>query len=541
MRLPSGTLLQGGKYKIITKIGQGGFGIVYKALHVGLQRDICIKEFFFSDYCQRATNSTNVSVISTSAEKIQLVDSLRKKFTKEAQRLAQFQNPHIIQVMDNFEENNTAYFVMEYLEGGSLEERIEREGTMSEEKAISLILPIIDALDAVHSIGLLHLDIKPSNIMLRKNQSLVLIDFGISKYMETAQGNTTTAPIGISKGYAPLEQYGGTIANFSKATDVYSLCATLYKMVTGVTPPEPLQIMASGIKSPKELNSQLSVKFSNVILSGLLTKATERPQTMGQLKSKLGSNNSNNNETYINSGTYNSERNNPKTTINAGSPPRTDNYNSNRKSSTSSSPYWIIGALVVVIIIVILANGSSNSPKQMEQVPTMDSVVVTVDDEPMNIYPSCDTVLVVNSNDNTNARPTNNLNDQVSVEEVSSISVKYYPSISKQDLSYCIIKRIERLSKETIVYFKYKNPYSKEGWVSVNKDIFIRDTKNKTRYLFLDANNLPISPQKYYFEYEGQELDFELIFEPIPISITNIDIIEDATSNHSFNFYGVEI
>ncbi len=389
MRLPSGTLLQGGKYKIITKIGQGGFGIVYKALR--LQRDICIKEFFFSDYCQRATNSTNVSVISTSAEKIQLVDSLRKKFTKEAQRLAQFQNPHIIQVMDNFEENNTAYFVMEYLEGGTLEDRIEREGPMSEEKAKSLILPIIDALEAVHSIGLLHLDIKPSNIMLRKNQSLVLIDFGISKYMETAQGNTTTAPIGISKGYAPLEQYGGTIANFSKATDVYSLCATLYKMVTGVTPPEPLQIMASGIESPKELNSQLSVKFSNVILSGLLTKATERPQTMGQLKSKLGSNNSNNNETYINSGTYNSERNNPKTTINAGSPPRSDNYNSNRKSSTSSSPYWIIGALVVVIIIVILANGSSDTitpqettqvnasysnSKSLELAPTIDSVVI---------------------------------------------------------------------------------------------------------------------------------------------------------------------
>ncbi len=300
MHLPSGTLLQGGKYKIITKIGQGGFGIVYKALHMGLQRDICIKEFFFSDYCERATNSTNVSVISTSAEKIQLVDSLRKKFTKEALRLAQFQNPHIIQVMDNFEENNTAYFVMEYLEGGSLEDIIEREGSMNEEKAIRLILPIIDALEAVHSIGLLHLDIKPSNIILRKNQSLVLIDFGISKYMETAQGNTTTAPIGISKGYAPLEQYGGTIANFSKATDVYSLCATLYKMVTGVTPPEPLQIMASGIKSPKELNSQLSVKFSNVILSGLHTKTTERPQTMGQLKSKLGNDNSTN-ETEMNS------------------------------------------------------------------------------------------------------------------------------------------------------------------------------------------------------------------------------------------------
>ena len=287
MHLPQGSLIQGDKYKIIEKIGQGGFGIVYKAFHKSLQCNVCVKEFFFSDLCERAKKSSKITIISSSAEKIQLVDSLRRKFIKEAQRLAQFQNPHIIHVMDNFEENNTAYFAMEYIEGGSLEDIIVRNGAMSEDKAKHIMLPIIDALEVVHNKGLLHLDIKPANILLRNNISAVLIDFGISKYMEMAGGHTTTAPMGLSKGYAPMEQYGGTITDFSKATDVYSICATLYKMVTGITPLEPLQIHTNGLKSPRELNSQLSLKFSNIITKGLSFNATDRPQSMSELRNQF--------------------------------------------------------------------------------------------------------------------------------------------------------------------------------------------------------------------------------------------------------------
>ncbi len=492
MRLPSGTLLQGGKYKIITKIGQGGFGIVYKALHVGLQRDICIKEFFFNDYCERATNSTNVSVISTSAEKIQLVDTLRKKFTKEAQRLAQFQNPHIIQVMDNFEENNTAYFVMEYLEGGSLEDMIERDGLMSEEKAKKLILPLIDALEAVHNVGLLHLDIKPSNIMLRKNQSLVLIDFGISKYMETAQGNNTTAPIGISKGYAPLEQYGGTIANFSKATDVYSLCATLYKMVTCVTPPEPLQIIGSGIKSPKELNSRLTVKFSNLIISGLLTKATERPQTMGQLKSKLGSDKSNT-ETEVNSTTYSSNSNNSKTNINNGNPPRRNNYNSNQKNSSNSKPYWIIGGIILVAIIAILIYGSSGSPKPAEPAPAIDSVVVVDEKKP--------TIKA----DITGGITAGGIRDypggESKLEEYIEKNINY-PLKTIEACKQGIVSVSFNISPEGKIVDIYINQY----FDSECKDEIIRVLNEAPSYLPYDSNN----PKDYDYIQKGFNVTFEL-------------------------------
>ena len=187
---------------------------------------MCIKEFYYSDLCERKTNSSDITIVSTSSEKIQLVNSFKKKFVKEAQRLAKFQHPNIVQVTDVFEENNTAYFVMEYLEGGSLEDKLENT-KMTEKQTLDVILPILDALETIHKAKLLHLDIKPLNIMFRKDKTPVLIDFGISKYMVLAGSYTTTAPVGLSKGYAPLEQYGGDITDFQKPP-IYILYALLF-------------------------------------------------------------------------------------------------------------------------------------------------------------------------------------------------------------------------------------------------------------------------------------------------------------------------
>jgi serine/threonine protein kinase len=293
MELPSNTLLQNGKYKIIKKIGQGGFGIAYKAYAEHLKKDVCVKEFFFSDLCERAKDSSNVTIISSYVDKINRVNSFKKKFIKEAQRLAQFQHPNIVQVTDVFEENNTAYYVMEYLDGGSFEDLIKQYGALSEQRAKELILPIIDALEIVHKANLLHLDINPKNIMLRRNQSPVLIDFGISKYLEDGSGNQntkTTSSIGYSEGYSPIEQssFGSSIADFTKATDIYSICATIYKMVTGFTPPTPNQIITNGLKSPKEIKSNLSANFNAAIVTGMSIKAIERPQTCFQLRKMFG-------------------------------------------------------------------------------------------------------------------------------------------------------------------------------------------------------------------------------------------------------------
>ena len=275
MHLPTNTLLHGGKYKIIEKIGQGGFGIAYKANHELLNRVVCIKEFYYSDLCERKTNSSDITIVSTSSEKIQLVNSFKKKFVKEAQRLAKFQHPNIVQVTDVFEENNTAYFVMEYLEGGSLEDKLENT-KMTEKQTLDVILPILDALETIHKAKLLHLDIKPLNIMFRKDKTPVLIDFGISKYMVLAGSYTTTAPVGLSKGYAPLEQYGGDITDFSEATDIYSVCATIYRMVSGSVPPEPLQILSNGLKPLSSFQSKISENLDNSVYKGLSINKSDR-------------------------------------------------------------------------------------------------------------------------------------------------------------------------------------------------------------------------------------------------------------------------
>lgn len=308
MHLATNTLLQGGKYKIIEKIGQGGFGIVYKALHKSLKTEVCIKEFFYSDLCERVQNSSEVTIISKSEDKIKLVDSLKKKFVKEAQRLAKFHHPNIVQVKDTFEENNTAYYVMEYLAGGNLDDLIARDGALNEQITKEIVLILIDALEAIHKIDLLHLDIKPANIMLRQNQSPVLIDFGVSKYMELSSGATTTAPVGISKGYAPIEQYGGSISDFSEATDIYSFCATIYKIVTGQTPPEPLQILGSGLNNPKNFNSDLSDNICSLIIKGMSIKADERYQHATDIKKVITSN--------LSFRGKDTEIDNPQTTIN---------------------------------------------------------------------------------------------------------------------------------------------------------------------------------------------------------------------------------
>ncbi|MDD4759157.1 MAG: bifunctional serine/threonine-protein kinase/formylglycine-generating enzyme family protein [Lascolabacillus sp.] len=334
MHLPTNTFLQGNKYKIIEKIGQGGFGIAYKAHHLLLDKTVCIKEFFYSDLCERKIDSSKLTIISTSSDKIQLVNSFKKKFVKEAQRLATFQHPNIVQVTDVFEENNTAYFVMEYLEGGSLEDKL-KNGILTEKQTLDIILPVLDALATVHKAKLLHLDIKPLNIMFRKDNTPVLIDFGISKYMATAAGYTTTAPVGLSKGYAPLEQYGGDIADFSEATDIYSVCATMYRMVTGVVPLEPLLILANGVKSPYDLHPQLSMGFSDSIVKGMSIKTSDRPQNVLKLYELFN-------------------KNEIKETVEREYTTIVNEESNNMAAKKSKS--WLVGSLVVLILGFIIFN-----------------------------------------------------------------------------------------------------------------------------------------------------------------------------------------
>ena len=173
MQLTQNSLLQNGKYRIEKVLGQGGFGITYLGEQVALGRKVAIKEFFMKEYCNRNTATSHVSVGSQGSK--DTVDRFRLKFIKEAQLIAGLNHPNIIRIHDIFEENGTAYYVMEYQEGGSLSEYLKMRGVLGEEEALCFIRQIAGALEYIHEKKINHLDVKPGNILLNETNDAVLI------------------------------------------------------------------------------------------------------------------------------------------------------------------------------------------------------------------------------------------------------------------------------------------------------------------------------------------------------------------------------
>ena len=246
MELKQGATLQGGKYTIKRMLGQGGFGITYLGIQTGLGRQVAIKEFFMKEHCNRDASTSRVSVGSSGAR--QMVDAYRQKFLKEARTLAEMDNRHIVRIHDVFEENDTAYYVMEYVDGGSLNDLVKRRGSLPEAEALGYIRQLADALAYIHGRRIMHLDVKPGNIMLRPDGELVLIDFGIAKHYDSGNHETSGTPVGHSPGYAPMEQYQeGGVCEFSPATDIYSMGATLYFLLTTTAPPSAQEVYENGL------------------------------------------------------------------------------------------------------------------------------------------------------------------------------------------------------------------------------------------------------------------------------------------------------
>ena len=242
-----GSYLQNGKYRIIGMLGQGGFGITYLAVQSGLERKVAIKEFFMKDFCNRDGSTSHVTLGTEGSR--ETVARFREKFLKEARNIARLNHPHIVRIYDIFEENGTAYYVMEYAEGGSLADLVKSKGRLSESEATGYILQIAEALAYIHSKKINHLDVKPANILLNELNEAILIDFGLSKqYDALTGGQTSTTPVGISEGYAPMEQYKqGGVSEFSPETDIYALGATYFKLLTGKTPPSASDVNEDGV------------------------------------------------------------------------------------------------------------------------------------------------------------------------------------------------------------------------------------------------------------------------------------------------------
>ena len=201
MELKAGTFLQGEKYKIVKTLGKGGFGITYLAEQALMDRLVCIKEFYIDDQCDRDSDTSQVRAVSASAgEKF---TAYMQKFIKEAKTIARLDHPNIIRIYDVFPENGTAYYVMEYIDGQTLESYVNEKSRLSEEEAIGFARQAATALDYIHKNRITHLDVKPANLMLKKNGKLVLIDFGVSKHYDEEGHQTTTTPIGRTSGSVP--------------------------------------------------------------------------------------------------------------------------------------------------------------------------------------------------------------------------------------------------------------------------------------------------------------------------------------------------
>ena len=275
MGLKQGTLLKNGEYRIEKVLGQGGFGITYLAVQVALDRKVAIKEFFMKGVCERDAETSQVSI--SNADNKELVSRFREKFLKEARSIASLEHRNIVSVIDVFECNGTAYYVMKHLGGASLADKV-KQGALPEADAVRYIRQVASALEYVHGRNMMHLDVKPANILLDDTDNAVLIDFGLAKQYDTEGQQTSTTPVGISHGYAPMEQYRrGGVSSFSPASDIYSLGATLYKLVTGATPPEASDINDDGLPV---LPDSISPAVRSAIEAAMLPKRKDRPQSI---------------------------------------------------------------------------------------------------------------------------------------------------------------------------------------------------------------------------------------------------------------------
>ncbi len=286
-----------GTYRIDGYLASGGFGNTYVATNVQFDERVAIKEFFMKGITQRDANNTTVSVSNVDSRNT--FEEQREKFKKEARRLRRLHSEHIVTVHDLFEENGTAYYVMDYIEGENLNERLRRTGVpMSEASALDVIRQVLDALEVAHNAdvadngkkGILHLDIKPANIMIDHQGKVKLIDFGASKQISSAGGATTSTAISYTMGYAPREQMEQNLDKFGPWTDIYALGATLYTLLSNRRPPLPSDIDddKSGDKHiALPIPTSVSDEAQQLVRNMMQTERNNRPQSIAAVRDLL--------------------------------------------------------------------------------------------------------------------------------------------------------------------------------------------------------------------------------------------------------------
>ena len=261
--LTIGSTLQSGKYTIKQLIGAGGFGITYYAYHNTLGLHYAIKEFFISGFCVRNTCGKTILLQGMDNS---IYEKYLQKFIEEAQTLARLNHPNIVNVIDVFQENNTAYLVMPFLEGETLQQKVDQNGRLHYETAVNYIAQLSEAVDYIHKQDILHRDIKPENIIITPENKAILIDFGSAR--EFIHNKTQSHTSILTQGYAPLEHYSSSSRKGS-FSDIYSLGATFYFALTGQKPMDAAIRTMEIMPEPKELVANVPDEANLTIMKAM--------------------------------------------------------------------------------------------------------------------------------------------------------------------------------------------------------------------------------------------------------------------------------
>ncbi|MBQ3545888.1 MAG: protein kinase [Lachnospiraceae bacterium] len=271
-----------GKYLVGKVIGEGGFGITYIGFNMETDLPVAIKEYFPAELATRDTTQGNtISIFSGEAR--DLYKEGLEKYLREARNLSMFSDLQgIVTVKDFFYENETAYIIMEFINGVSLKDYLTKVGgRMRHNEVTKLMKPVLESMNKIHEVGIIHRDISPDNIMITKNKQVKLTDFGAARVFDTEDNKSIT--VVLKRGYAPEEQYRAK-GNQGPWTDVYALCATMYRMITGVTPQEALErIIDDNVEPLSKYDSSIWPETEFAIMKGLSLRAQDRYQTVDDL------------------------------------------------------------------------------------------------------------------------------------------------------------------------------------------------------------------------------------------------------------------
>lgn len=279
-----GTLLKDGQYLIGGVLGFGGFGVTYIGWDRHLKRKVAVKEYLPGEFSTRIPGQSQITTYE--GERTEQFNGGLDKFLEEARMLAKFEAANgVVQVYDCFRENGTAYIIMEYLEGRTLKTHLEKRGKLSVKEAKEILHPILTALKGIHEMGILHRDIAPDNIFLTEDGKVKLLDFGASRFATTSHSKSLS--VIVKPGFAPVEQYRSR-GDQGPWTDVYSLAATFYNMVTGIVPEDAMErVEKEELKKPSKVGAHIPKNVEHAVMNALNIKIEDRTQNLEVFEKEL--------------------------------------------------------------------------------------------------------------------------------------------------------------------------------------------------------------------------------------------------------------